>query len=202
MDKVAGITPDQQSGSATNSQHTVSLSSPGEASRFFELAKSRLQDVNRWQQLCGEASAVFTLTDGNGQEVNRRVQKGDYFKIDIPGPGNKAGDGYDWVRVEEIEDTNNPEKELFAIRVRPAPNPQTTEEDTAHFFKSDATSSFAVVRQGNDVMASVQGRNEKPNSDNDNLIDKARNVLVAVGAVLGFSNPQWKSLVTGLLKEE
>ena len=198
MDKVAGITPDQLTGSSSDTEHTVTLSSPEETDRLFELATSRLQNVNHWAEYCGDVSASFTIFDSEGQEVDRLVQKGDYFRINIPGPGSKTGEGYDWVRVEEIAQ----EKDLMAIMVRPAPDPHTPAQDTAHFFKSDATSTFAVKRDGNKVTASVQGRNEKPNHDTEHLIDKVRNVVVAVGAVLGFSNPQWKKLVKGLLDDK
>jgi len=52
------------------------------------------------------------------------------------------------------------------------------------------------------VFAEVNGRNEQPNTDAENLIDKARNIAVAAGAMLGFSKVQWKSLVDGLVDPE
>ena len=52
---------------------------------------------------------------------------------------------------------------------------------------------------GIEVKAAVYGRNEVPNTSTSNVIDKVRNVVVAMTATLGFSNVQWKSLVKGLV---
>ena len=59
--------------------------------------KDRLQNVNQWKEYAGNISADFRLVDKAGREVQRQAKKGDYFKIDIPGPGSQSGDGYDWV---------------------------------------------------------------------------------------------------------
>jgi len=34
----------------------------------------------------------------------RRALEGDFIKVDIPGPGPGVGNGYDWVRIESIEE--------------------------------------------------------------------------------------------------
>lgn len=204
--KIDDIIPEQQSGAKTDNEYSVTAKTINEARELFNKAKERLRDVNQWHTICGSASAVFRLTDDDGNEVNRKVQLGDHFKISIPAPemvkNTNAGEGHDWVVVEAIDDkSNNEEKtESFAIRVRPAGNPKTPDEEVAHFFKDDATSSFGVERNGNKVTTHVHGRNEKPNTTPDSLLDKARNALVALGAIAGFSNPQWKSLVRGLLE--
>lgn len=67
-------------------------------------------------------------------EVNRPVQKGDYFKIDIPGPGNVTGDGYDWVQIEDVQETSGGDIDSFGLRVRPSTNPKNKNTDTAHFY--------------------------------------------------------------------
>jgi hypothetical protein len=104
------------------------------------------------------------------------------------------------VQVEAIEEENSGDKESLTIRVRPATNPNNKENDTAHFFAEDATSSFLVKRTGTKLTAAVYGRNEQPNKEVSSVIDKARNIAVATGAVTGFAKLQWKSLVDGLLK--
>lgn len=195
--------PEQETGAKTDTHHSATAESLGESKQLFIKVKERLQDVNSWHQLAGKASAIFQLTDAEGNEVNRKVEKGDHFKIQLPAPGNPTGDGHDWVVVEEIEDKSDPdgESEAFVIRVRPTQNPQKPDADVAHFFKDHATSSFAVQREGKKVTASVHGRNETPNTKTEGLLDKARNALVALGAMAGLSNPQWKSLVKGMVEE-
>lgn len=205
--KIDDIIPEQESGAKTDNKYSVTVDTVHKARDLFNVVKERLQDVNNWHIRCGSASAVFKLTDGDGNEVNRKVQLGDHFKISIPAPEmvkrTDAGEGHDWVVVEAIEDKSNSfEKiESFAIRVRPAENPKIPDDDVAHFFKDDATSSFGVEREGNKITTHVHGRNEKPNTTPDSVLDKARNALVALGAMAGLSNPQWEHLVKGLLED-
>jgi hypothetical protein len=194
--------PRQQSGTHTDTSHAVKLKSSEKAVKQFEIAKNRLLDVSNWHRLCDGVSATFQLTDSNGNEVKGLAQKGYFFRINIPAPGTNAGDGYDWVHIESIEEQHNEvwDEEWISMRVRPAKNPAHLKEGTAHFFKEDATSNFVVKRSGNIVTAAVHGRNEKPNTDNASIGDKIRNVFVALGAMLGFSKTQWKSLVKGLVE--
>jgi hypothetical protein len=88
------------------------------------------------------------------------------------------------------------------MRVRPTGNPATPTDDTAHFFKDAATSSFIVERKGKKLLSAVYGRNEVPNTESSNIIDKVRNAIVGTTAILGISNVQWKNLAKGLIAEE
>ena len=200
--KDESIVPKQNEGKASDTDASEKFHSTEEAGQFYEIAKQRLLQVNDWQKWAGAATAHFQLTDANGAEVNRAVKEGDYFKIDIPGPGTITGDGFDWVKVEKIEETNADEGEQTAIQVRPASNPNNDRSDVAHFFSDSASSSFIVKRDGKKVTAAVHGRNEKPNTKTETVADKARNAAVATGAVAAFSKLQWKSLVKGLVKKE
>jgi hypothetical protein len=194
------ILPEQHEGSQTNTEATETLADAAAARAFFEVVRNRLLNVNAWHEYAGTGTASFQLTDERGSEVQRTAQKGDHFQIDIPGPGSQTGEGYDWVRIEEISEEHSGAGDSVAIRVRPAPNPRNEKGDVAHFFTSEATSNFVVKRQGNTVTAAVYGRNEKPNTEAETLIDKARNTAVATGAISGFSKIQWKNLITGLLQ--
>jgi len=196
------IIPRQQTGSQSDITHTRRFKTFAATAHKFSQAKEKLLNVFDWDQVCGNNKNVFTLTDENGIPVHRPVQKGDHFRIDIPGPGTVGGDGYDWVRVEEIDTYTDPSNyvESCAIRVRPALNPTEDNENTSHFFKEAATSTFRVSRRGTKITAAVHGRNEMPNTRQDHLIDTVRNTLVAVMAIMGLSGTQWKKLVNGLLE--
>jgi|SRR5688500_10701963 len=198
----ADIVPEQQSGIETNTETSVELASSEEAKFFYEKVKQRLLHVNEWRDLAGSLSANFQLTDEDGKEVDRPAQKGDHFKIDIPGPGPATGDGYDWVQVEAIEETETDDQQSIAIRVRPATNPNNERKDVAHFFSDEATSCFMVKRENKKITAAVYGRNEKPNIDTETAGDKARNAAIATGAITGFAKLQWKSLVNGLVEKD
>jgi len=195
------LIPENQSGTQTNTESSKLLDGKEKATAFYQIAKRRLLNVNQWHDLAGVATASFRLTDEKGNEVNRAAQKGDHFKIDIPGPGPVTGEGFDWVKIESIEEFENGDEEFTAIKVRPATNPLNERKDVAHFFSEEATSSFIVKLEDNKVIAGVYGRNEKANTASETVIDKARNTAVATGAITGFSKLQWKSLVNGLLKD-
>jgi len=195
---VEEVIPEHNGGTQTNTESSVHLSSEAEAKKFFTEAKHRLLNINNWHQYAGRASAEFQLTDHFGKSVTRLPQKGDHFKIDIPGPGTVTGEGHDWVQVEAIEEDDV----SIGIRVRPVSNPTNERKDVAHFFTGDATSTFIVKREGEKIIAGVYGRNEKPNTNSETLKDKIRNAAIATGAISGFSKLQWKSLVNGLIKKD
>lgn len=194
------LIPEQKDGAETNTEEIKNFRDSEAASLFYKEAKRRLLNINDWQKYAGVATAAFYLCDEKGIEVQRPPQKDDHFKIDIPGPGSITGDGFDWVQIEGLEEINGEDEESVAIRVRPVTNPTNEKQDVAHFFSDEATSCFIVERKGNKVTAAVYGRNEKPNTSAEKIVDKARNAAVATGAVNGFSKLQWKSLVKGFLK--
>jgi hypothetical protein len=191
------IIPEHDKGTQTNTESSIELSSEKEAKDFFKTVRERLLNVNKWHDYAGSASADFQLTDKNGNPVDRKPQKGDHFKIDIPAPGTITGEGNDWVQIEAVEE----DEDSIGIRVRPATNPTNERKDVAHFFDKEASSSFLVKREAKKITAGVYGRNEKPNTHTETLIDKLRNATIATGAISGFSKLQWKSLVNGLVKK-
>ncbi len=193
--------PEQKEGSHMDITAKIALDSADEAKAFYELAKTRLLEVYRWYEICAVPVSTFILTDAAGNEVKRQVQEGDYLKIDIPGPGTSSGDGYDWVKVESLLEESINQADTLSMTVRPAPNPLSGNDDTAHFFKETATSTFQVKRLNNEVYAEVHGRNELANTKTEQLTDNIRNTLVGWSAKLGMSFPQWKSLVTGIVKK-
>jgi hypothetical protein len=194
------LIPEQLEGMESNTESSHALPTLAEAISFFDLVKDRLRNVNDWHSIAGTGTAEFQLTDDKGDKVSRTVQEGDHFRIDVPGPGSQSGDGYDWVKVEEVKEDQDQDEAYLAITVRPVTSPLNEKKDVAHFFADSATSSFIVKRKDAIVTAGVYGRNEKPNTKAETIIDKARNTAMATGAVSGFSKLQWKSLVNGLIK--
>lgn len=195
--------PQQYKGASSDVQEHVDNSTRRQAHSCFVEASRRLLNINDWQTISGPTSAGFQLSDSNGKKLDRVAKPGDYIRINIPGPGNIAGEGYDWVRIEEIEDKPDPasDSECLAIRVRPVSSPVNKEQDVAHFFDDSATSTFMIERFDLRVVASVHGRNETPNTDVDRPVDKVRNTVVANVAASGMSAYQWSLLTKGLIKD-
>lgn len=196
------IIPPNHKGAYTDTVSTEEFTNSDEARSHYLTVKNRLLLVNKWHEYAGSATADFQLISPQGIAKTSEAGEGDYFKIDIPAPGSEAGDGYDWVRVEQIEESSDPEEdwEYTLIRVKPSSPPDKDSNDTAHFFSDDASSYFLAKRIGKVVSAEVHGRNEHPNTDSDSITDKIRNTIVAIGAMIGISKAQWKSLVNGLVK--
>jgi len=193
--------PQQHEGNQTDVIEFVDCENQQKAHELFLLAKSRLKDVSNWHTLAGPGSSKFTLTDAKGEPLYRMIEKEDHFYIDLPAPGTLAGDGLDWVQVENIDDAEdaNAESEYIAITVRPVTNPRHPTEEVAHFYGRNSTSTFIVERYLNHVSAAVHGRNETTNTDGTGIYDTIRNTIVALTARAGISGPQWKALVKGLL---
>jgi hypothetical protein len=194
--------PTQQTGDQSDTVEEKKLATEEEAKAIFLQAKQRLLDINHWEDISKGISATFNLTDHFGNLKNGAPQPGDYFKIDIPGPGPKAGEGYDWVKVEAIEDYSAPDaqQESTSILVRPSHDPRM-DEGTAHFFDNKATSSFVVKREKNIVSARIHGRNESSNTAAKSISDNLRNAVIKVAAAAGFSAIQWKKLAKGLIDQ-
>lgn len=197
-----GIVPAQYTGEEIEARACVELKDVIEAKTFYDLVKERLLKVNDWHKIAGIISAKFQLINSKGEEVTRKAEQGDYLKIDIPGPGNSEGDGYDWVCVEEINEVADSDMQSAGFRVRPSQNPFGEKKETAHFYSDEATSNFIVTREGKQISAWIIDRNIKPNDSADSLTDKIRDTAVGMGAIEMFSKVQWQGLADGLVKHE
>ena len=198
---VTGTIPENVSGKVINAESSKELLDKNSAESLYAIAKQRLLDVNNWNSIASELLASFQLTDLNGDPLDGPVSKGNYLKIDIPGPGSVSGDGFDWVFVEEVETYESADLQSFAIRVRPAANPASDEKEIAHFYTSDSTSTFTVTREMQKVTAAVYDRNIKVNSESGQPADLVRNALVGTIGRMVFSKVQWKVLTDALIED-
>ena len=190
--------PPQQEGGKADIVETITAANTLQAKRLFVTARNRLFDIARWGNISEGISASFQLADKNGHIKNGLPQVGDHIRINVPGPGSSAGAGYDWVRIEIVQEANEPDKEFAVIKVRPSAAPEK-QKGTAHFFDSAATSSFIVNREGRHISAEIHGRNEKPNTETEKVTDQIRNFVVGSAATSGFAKIQWQKLAKGLL---
>jgi hypothetical protein len=200
-DKPEATIPGQFTGHSNDNMYEITASGDAEAESLYTSAVARLLNINDWGKIAGLVSAAFQLTDAGGNEVQRTVWENDFIRIDIPGPGSTAGEGYDWVRVERIDESEDHEcnTAYVSITVRPSPSPTNDQPDTAHFFDEKATSTFIVRKDRNRVIAEIHGRNEESNRNTASKLDKLRNTVIAESAKSGFSDIQWKNLAKGLV---
>jgi hypothetical protein len=188
--------PGNWQGKATNLQHSKTAANENVATEIFHTACERLFSPSGWHRLAGVASAGFTHFNSPLEKVTRAVQAGDFLRIDIPGPGPSDGGDYDWVKVEMAET----DRRIYCgLLLRACANPFSDALNTAHFFTSDATSSFIIERSALTVTASYHGRNEIANKTQASPKDKLRNSLVAMGAMAGLSELQWTALLKSFI---
>ncbi len=165
----------------------------------FEILKKRFFSVHQWKSYCGEAFAAFKLYSSSGTPVDREPQKGDFIRINIPGPGETEAKGYDWVEITDICHYQDTHSESISITCRPSRDPQHGKNNhIAHFYSSRATSTFMISGSSTHLKAAVYGRNETPNFK-ANWLDIIRNIIVAAGGIMGIAKIQWKQLTDGFL---
>ncbi|WP_426478640.1 hypothetical protein ACP3T3_04020 [Chryseobacterium sp. CBSDS_008] len=168
----------------------------------FKILKERFFSVNQWQSYSGKAFASFKLYDYDGNPVEREPQKGDFIRIDIPGPGEPEAKGYDWVEITDLCFYQDRFSESISMTCRPSRNPQNKKNrHIAHFYSSGASSTFMISRSQDDIKAAVYGRNETPNF-NAQFLDVIRNLATAIGGMMGIAKIQWKQLTDGFLDFE
>lgn len=201
--KTNHLVPKQKKGNHTGAKTTLKTPNRDEASILFEAAKQRLLNINYWHIISGKGSTEFKLTDKYGNPLKSKMPRiGNLIRIKLKAPQNKSGGGYDWVRIEAFKHTKDhlKDEEQYGFRVRPVQNPFNKNSESAHFYTSDASSTFLLKRQGAILSAMEIGRNEIPNSSPESFLNKIRNIAVAIAAMAGLAHPQWKGLVTGILK--
>jgi hypothetical protein len=186
--------PEHNKGNQLDLKIEESCKTVDEAVALFDRACNRLRHPETWKAMTGSLGASFETP------LTSKLEVGDYIQIEIPGPGLTAGAGYDWAKVDAIEENmSSSADEIFGMKLMVCENPEHPEKGTAHFFASGATSTFIVERRGQQLTVSYHGRNEVPNIKNEEIGDKVRNVVVALGAMAGGSEIQWRAFLTGLL---
>lgn len=198
------ILPDQIEGRSLHAQCSYQYPDIDTAKMAYLKARQRLLDVNNWEHYIDGITAEFRLADTQGSLVDGTAKKGLMIRIDIPGPGTVAGEGYDWVTIEEVEEGSKQELDFLAFRVKPADNPKSENtpesENIAHFYSSDSTGTFVLYRAGLEVTCSVYDRNLKANTaENSQVVDAVRNSIIGTSAAMGISGIQWQNLVDAMV---
>lgn len=193
------IIPEQKEGKKLDCFESVDFESTAIADIAFDSACFHLSQVNQWYQLATIPATTFQLTDHQGLPIDRPLKLHDYIRLNIPGPGLPSSAGYDWVNVVNITRDTTTEYKLYALTLKPCPDPTHPEnKDTAHFFEGVSSSTFLVEQRHNSILIQYAGRNEIINVENRSLGDNIRNLIVGMAAKIGASYPQWKLLVKGL----
>jgi hypothetical protein len=168
----------------------------------LRVAIGRLKDVNNWHKITGMKFAEFNLMDASGEHIMHvEPQVGMHFRVNISGPATSSGEGYDWVKIVQVEDFKEGDYEGSYITVQPSDNPTASDNHTAHFYDAASSSTFMVVGKYPELSALVIDRNVSVNKNNESLGDEVRNALFGGAGMVAFSKMQWQMLSDGLVAE-
>lgn len=198
--EIPGI-PTQKKGSLQDTESRRNFEDSQSTFENFEILKRRFLSINEWKRFGGKDGAEFKLYDANGNHISRDPQEDDRIRIDIPGPGNPKSNGYEWVKITEIKNNilRDDEMENLIMICVPTHTPvQNKNTDIAHFYAETSSSNFIISRGEKFIRIGIYGRNETPNMKT-NLIGKIRNMMIALGGMIGISKIQWKSFADGIL---
>jgi hypothetical protein len=193
----------QKIGASTGATVKESAASRHDAILLFKEAKERLTDINNWDKLCGNGSPTFQLTDGKGKLTDKQIpEAGDFVRISHAPHIHKTGHTYEWGRIDKIENEKNvlKDEEVFGFFIRSVDDPQNPNGAGAHFASSHGVSIFLVTRKADVVMAAERGYIGKPGISPAGLLNILKNTMMALIGLLHLSTPQWKGLVTGVIK--
>ena len=197
---VLNIVPRQKQGGKSTVVLTYDALGMARAQALFQDLKQLLLHANSWNALLSRPSASFFPTDPWGQPSQRELHTGDHLRIRIPGPPLAAGDGFDWVSIEQLGEVRLSDGALFYLRVRPSANPCQPATEIAHFLAKSASTCFILNVRDHVVSLAIISRNEERNTQVVRLRDRIRNFMVGVGAAYGLSKAQWSKLAKTLMK--
>jgi hypothetical protein len=186
------VIPRQEKGVKSTTVRKEVYRTIDEANHVFYSVKKRLLDINNWGKY---SSAHYELIRSDGSYKNGTAEETDIIKIDIPGPSSTRGEGYDWVQIEKIKET----EDLFAIEVRATSRPGSNDQTAAHFYTHETTNTFSVEKKGKQVICQVNGRNMIFNLKHKNLFDKIRNFITGLFSEGGGSKILWKDFLYHLM---
>jgi hypothetical protein len=168
----------------------------------FENWKMIYWDVSNWQKFAGVEKAHFTLTDANGNSIQRHPQKGDLVRIKLSMIQNIFRKEREWVKIEILEEINEPNFQLVRMTLVPCKNPIENKNYPQHFLTEVSSNTFIIARSENFFHSSVHGRNELVNNAAlPNPLKWFRNQFVARTGFAGLSSWQWQAWCDGILKE-
>ena len=177
-------------------EHKVDAGSEEAAGKRFAEAKDRLLNPNEWKKLGpGFGAASFQVHGQDGKPVEGAPKKGDYLKIGLPDPFP-----YVWVQIDKIE-VGDKEAEVV---VRPSADPTAKNQNpnnpsVIHFFGDETTNVFKVRQEGNEVISSVSGKNEKLNTK-AGFMGKVIASGRLIGAWMGAKKPQWNAFTRKMVE--
>jgi len=195
---IKNFVPVNRTGSENDALAFLTYDTDDKALDQFKILRQKLININNWNKYSGKNPTEFFLH--NDGEKPFYPKENDWVKIKIPGPGNKLGNGFDWVKIVKIQSMESDNFQAVLMVMKPHSCPENKDNGIAHFYTDAATSTFVLAQENNAVQFSVHGRDEIPNTKNLGLMNSLRNFFVAKGGIFGGSKIQWQHFAEEFIK--
>lgn len=182
---------EENESSITSAKKT--LLSEAEAGGAFSILKTKILSIQQWNE--HGSLSTYELFDEAGNSLKTdEIFPGVFIRIWLKGSGK-----YDWVKVIDIFEA----EDEFVITVQPTYDPTEENPDknlTSHFFTSELTNNFCIVRNFKTVTFYVVGLDEKLNTNKtENTLETVRNIGAKLGSYLGIQKGEWERFSEGFI---
>lgn len=198
---ITGV-PEHEKGSFHDTESIRLIEDHENTIDHYKTLKDRLLSVNYWNYYANGVGADFKLHDKEGNLKKRIPEKGDFIRIDIPGPATLKPEDTIGYRLQICMKSTLMTEKCWSFYSWNAGLPlylAKLNTHTAHFYTAEASSTFIISREKDCIKLGIYGRNETPNLDAQ-IADKARNLAIALGGMVGISKIQWKILTDTLVE--
>ncbi len=197
MSLLSNIITEQTTGSHPAATAKYKAESRHLAIGLFNEAKYKLLDINNWERLCDGVAAEFRLTDEKGEQINSLPVVGNLIRIKLPLQSNHATE-FEWARIEKFESSKDllKDEEVFGFHVKPVKSPLNNSEIKS-LYANEVTCSFIILRKSDSIIAMEC---EKIINKPESFLNKMRQLIISSLTMIGFSKPQWKKLVSGIVR--
>lgn len=186
----------QRSGKSQRTELSRKYNTVQEAKQAFRRQTESLLRPGGWNsQAIGITyadSPRWDLLDSKGIErpKNPRLEQNDILRI-----ANVAGTDF-YVQAENV----NNQRDNVQFTLRPCKNPQSPNPgETTHFFTKEATRTFTLQREGNEVFFVTEGRNETLNIASESGPFVASNAVGGAAVMYGMGSLHWELFAHRLL---
>jgi hypothetical protein len=184
------------SGALSSLRKKVHSTSRHHAILLFGEASRRLLDISNWHVISGDGSAIFSLCDHNGDQLNKpAAQEGDLVRVEAP--GTKSGPL--WMRVQKIvrERQLIKDEETLALHLQSLHSP-----GGSNIIPADDHPGYLLelklIRNADKVQFHKTASESAHKISAGYLFDRLRDSLVSFASMLNGSS-QWKNLADGIL---
>lgn len=197
---IINLIPIQKKG---NSRDSISFCENQDIHLLYDKVKNRLLDINNWYKYTSITNLNFQIFSEDKNPIERFLLKDDLIRIEFLKDNSLPIFDIvmnDWVIVEKINEFENESYKCFILQL--APYQSNSCKEMKHFYNSEASNTFILLKENDKVTLSIHGRNEYPNFRSKSKLSIFRNIMMANLGIIGVDRFLWDKFAENLLKFE